>query len=70
MMKRLCSLRTSRSNEGRAVMHGVGVGQSQSQDCGFHLGSATALPECTHEITETPPYNCKRCHVSFKGKGS
>lgn len=67
-LKLLCSLNTYRSNERHAVIHGGGGGKSQREDCGFHLENTIALRKCTHHITETPPYNCKHCNVSFKGK--
>ncbi|XP_070840472.1 transcription factor HIVEP3 [Chaetodon trifascialis] len=58
------------SNEKYAIMHGGGGGKCQCGDCGFHLENTGVLQKCTHCIPESPAYNCKHCHISFKAKGS
>ncbi|TMS18414.1 Endothelin-2 [Larimichthys crocea] len=58
------------SKEKYAITHGGGGRECQCEDCGFHLKNTGVLQKCTPRITESPPYNCKPCNVSFKAKGS
>ncbi|KAM9340298.1 transcription factor HIVEP3 [Symphorus nematophorus] len=56
------------SNEKYAIMHGGGGGggKCQCEDCGFK--NTSVLQKCIRRTTESPPYNCKHCNLSFKAK--